>query len=119
MGIRSLTNESDTEYDRRLGLRDLGEMGEAVVENLLGTLEDTILSEYHDGLDDGKTKTEAGIMEGGGVGGLVADLCNRKGESERVVVLSGFWSGGIVHVVVLVELIILGWWSGSRTMCTW
>ena len=36
-----LTNESDAEYDRWLGLRDLGEVGEMAVENLLGNLEET------------------------------------------------------------------------------
>ena len=35
---RLLTNEGDAEYVRRLGL---GEVGEVVVENLLGTLEAT------------------------------------------------------------------------------
>ena len=33
-----LTNESDAEYDQRLGL---GEVWDVVVENLLGTLEET------------------------------------------------------------------------------
>ena len=33
-----LTNESDAEYDQRLGL---GEVWEVVVENFLGTLEET------------------------------------------------------------------------------